>query len=497
MLEKLIKSIRINAGRAAFVIKDREYTYADLARCISGIRHTLHCAKDCRNGIVGVYTDDSLETYASIFAIWFEGMTFLPLNPKFPVARNLEILRITDTTTLLYAGIKPPDDIQQVGMELISTAGRFDDPADLTLKPVSEESMLYILFTSGSTGIPKGVPISRRNFHAFLRAFMGNNTHWNAADRFLQMFDLTFDVSVQCFTVPLLLGASIYTVSQEQIKYLAVYRILEKYHPTVAVMVPSVISFLRPYLEKIFLPAIRHTVFTGEAVPLSLVEAWLRCCPNTRIDDCYGPTEATIYCLSYRWDDSNRQVKSHQGVVSIGKPLQGITACIVDGKGRPVKPGTKGELIVAGDQVTEGYLNSTEKNKTSFIELETNRVRQRFYRTGDLVFADAEGDYMYCGRLDDQVQVQGFRVELGEIEFQAGKFLHQEKCIALAGSNQSGNTEIYLFITGQEKSIPGLTAHLQSALPFYMQPNKVILLESIPLNSSGKTDRNQLKALIR
>ncbi|MBN1414806.1 MAG: amino acid adenylation domain-containing protein [Bacteroidales bacterium] len=496
MLEKIRNSILAQANRNAFIIKDKTYSYHDFARCITGIRQLLRNFRNTRNNIVGVYTEDSIETYAAIYAIWFEGMTFLPLNPRFPDIRNQEIIKQTGTNILLFQSVNPPSSVGDLVENLECIKGVVSDTVDLSLNPFSDDDILYILFTSGSTGIPKGVPISRKNFRAFIDAFLENGYMWNEDDRFLQMFDFTFDVSVQCYTVPLLFGACICTVPHEGIKYLSVYKVFERHSPTVAIMVPSVLIFLRPYLKKIHLPDLRYTLFTGESVPVSIVEAWSRCCPNAVIDDCYGPTEATIYCLSYRWCRHNGKIKSYNGIVSIGKPFMGVTALVADDKNKPVPAGVKGELLIAGDQVTKGYLNDEEKNLSAFVTVTLKDKKQLFYRTGDLVFVDEQGDYMYCGRTDYQVQVHGFRVELGEIEYRAKHFMQTGNCVALARPNKSGNMEIFLFAEGNRERIPELMAYLQSALPYYMQPVKIIPVDAMPLNEHGKTDRKALIALM-
>lgn len=496
MLSRIRENILNNPNRTAFIIRGRAYSYHELRLYISGIRNLLHQHKNNSNKIIALITGDNIETYAAIYAIWFEGLTFLPINPRFPESRNLEIIKQANPSVILYSDIHPQQSFYKAVKKIISIKNNFAANVEMHLAPHHDDEAMYILFTSGSTGVPKGVPISYKNLESFIKSFLELDFRIDCNDRFLQMFDFTFDVSVFCYTVPLLIGATICTVPQDGIKYLSVYKILDKQKITVAAMVPSVIAFLKPYWNKIHLPHLRYTIFTGESVKSAIAEAWSKCAPNSVIDDFYGPTEATIFCHAYRCGKETSAIKSYNGVVSIGRPFSGITAVVVDENDTIVPKGTKGELLIAGDQITAGYLNNDDKNAVSFTTIESNGHSQRFYRTGDLVFADEQGDYMYCGRIDNQVQVHGFRVELGEIEYHAGKLLEGAACAAVARTNDSGNAEIYLFVEGNEDKISEITSSIQTSLPYYMHPLKIFSLKNLPVNANGKLDRNKLIDLI-
>ena len=365
----------------------------------------------------------------------------------------------------------------------------------IELPELEGDRTAYMLFTSGSTGIPKGVPISFRNLENFIDGFFGLGYKLDENDRFLQMFDLTFDLSVMSYLVPLTLGACVYTVPDNAIKYMAVYQLLEDHGITFAMMVPSMLSYLRPYFEDIRLEQLRNSVFCGEALYEDITREWSACIPNARIQNVYGPTEATIFCLSYDWTPTQDEGKSVRGIVSIGKPMKHTKAIVVDEKMKPVKQGEKGELCLAGGQLTAGYWNNPEKNNEAFF---THAIGETlaYYRTGDSAYVDANGDFIFCGRIDYQVKIQGYRVELHEIEHHARQYGKCRNVAAVAYENQLGTTSIHLFLEGGREYAGTIVDFLKTRLPYYMMPSGVTSLEHLPLNNNGKTDRKELLRLL-
>lgn len=220
---------------------------------------------------------------------------------------------------------------------------------------VLNETLAYILFTSGSTGKPKGVQITRANVAAFMDAFWKTGISIDQSDRCLQYFDLTFDVSVQSYLVPLTRGACTYTIPHDQIKYSYVYGLLEEHELTFGAMAPSMLCYLRPYFDEIESESMRYCIVTAEASPDDLIREWNRCIPNADIYDFYGPTEATIYCTYYKVPEEEPS-KTLNGMLSIGKPLPGMTTLIVDENLEILPLGEKGELCVAGSSIDSRLL---------------------------------------------------------------------------------------------------------------------------------------------
>ncbi len=487
LFENLGEAILKYGDNKAFCINGSYYSYHDLAEQISGIRILLNMNSYIPGKGIGIVTNDDLETYAAIIAIWLEGYYYVPLSPQMPAERNEHMIRQADIKTIIDSSAM----VSFPGCLIIESKRLPTAIVNLRPKAISGEALAYTLFTSGSTGIPKGVQITRNNLSEFVDSFFRIGLDTDERDRWLQMFELTFDLSVFSYLVPLLQGACIYTIPQKQIKYNYIFKLLDDYHLTVALMIPSVIHFLRPYFNEINNRALKYSLFCGEALHLDVAEKWSLCVPLAEILNVYGPSEATIFCTYYSFDRKAAN-KTQNGILSIGKPMEGTHVIVVDEKNHPVKDGETGELCLSGNQITPGYLHDHAKNETSFFEMEYGIESGRFYKTGDLCFIGPEGNIMFVGRLDSQIKINVFRVELSEIEFQARMYLSEMNVVALAYMNESEILEIGLFIESNEFKTLHLVNYLKEKLPFYMIPVKVWFVNDFPLNKNGKTDRKEL-----
>lgn len=471
ILDPVGRSFKDYANNNAFFIESQYYTYRQLAERISAIRAFIRAAEK-KEQIWGLALHNDLNTYASIFSLWMEGKAYVPLHPSWPEDRIASI-----QSQVGYSNVLDQCDAPYTG-DLLG------DWAD-----VSEEDLAYILFTSGSTGVPKGVQISRRNIAAFMDSFWQTGIDISSGDRCMQVFDLTFDVSVQSYLVALTRGACVYTVPYGQVKYLYAASLIQEQHITFGAMAPSMLTYLRPYFDEFDASSMKACILTAEACPVDLMEAWYGCAKNTEIYDFYGPTEATIYCTYYKLTRGGNNL-SLNGIISIGKPLANVQAIIIREDGSLVVGQEKGELCVAGDQVTPGYWDNPEKNASSFFV----RDGVRYYHTGDLCYWDESGNIMYSGRIDQQAKIQGFRVELGEIEHHARTFYqNNRRVIAIAFQNAQNLTEIALFVESQQEDTKSLVGYLRSKMPHYMIPTHILFEPSFPLNKSEKIDRNELK----
>ena len=492
VLTPLLESISNSKERNAFCIDGQFYTYNDLGRYISKIRCALLSAKK-HNQKVGLVINDDIETYASIFALWLEGNCYVPLHPNWPFERCIDICEQVELDLILDSS----KDSRYEDVNVISTANlqySFD-----MLSPrenVSDEELAYILFTSGSTGKPKGVMLMRKNVAAFMDSFWKTGIEISSEDRCLQAFDLSFDVSVQSYLVALTRGACVYTIPHGQIKYVYASELIEEHKITFGAMAPSMLRYLKPYFDEIDATSLKTCILTAEACPLNLMEDWFNCATNTDIYDFYGPTECTIYCTYYKLTKGGHN-KSLNGIISIGKPMANCIGLILDEQGNEVPTGEKGELCIAGDQVTKGYWMNEEKNASSFFYKEVDGVTLRFYHTGDLCYKDVDGDIMYSGRLDHQAKIQGFRVEMGEIEFHAREFLNGRNVVCLAFDNKELLTEIAMFIESEEFNPDEMIAYMRTKMPAYMIPTKLFYVPVFPLNSNDKVDKVKLKAMIK
>ncbi|MEO8086841.1 MAG: AMP-binding protein [Bacteroidota bacterium] len=490
-LDQLADSMHLFADEPAFCIGDKYFSYKELNNTIGKIQGLIGEAGVTTHCNIGILTYDDVETYSSVFAILYLGHAFVPINPLHPQERNQSIIDQAEIKVLLSSKSDEAAQAYSHGNTKLVLTASTSPGKEFTRVPLPEGQHAYILFTSGSTGVPKGVPLTVNNLNSFLEAFFSLGYNVDHRDRFIQMFDMTFDLSIMSYMAPLCIGACVYTVPFDAIKYMHVYKLMEQYELTFALLVPSILANLRQYFPEIDLPKMKYSLFCGEALFEDVTMEWAKCLPNALIQNVYGPTEATIFCMTYNVNRSGKN-KSLNGILSIGKPMKNMGACIADDTFKPLPPDEKGELCLCGEQITPGYWKNEPKNKEAFF----NYKGTRYYRSGDLCFCDDEGDYFYSGRVDFQVKINGFRVELSEIDHHAREYLKTHAVVAHAVVNDAGISQIYMFVENFKSSFDDLNSNLKLKLPSYMIPAKYFSIEKFPLNSNGKVDRKALMKMI-
>ncbi|MEU1709131.1 amino acid adenylation domain-containing protein [Streptomyces sp. NPDC005706] len=511
-----LASVRRVPENPALSLHGRTWTYRELdgiARLWAGAL----TRPGGRPGRVAILGHRSIVTYAGFLAALYAGATVVPLNKKYPVARNRDILERAEADALLadagsHAHLGPlldgladapavvlPESDEAPGTlpATVRTLTRGDladrvQPAEPVA--VAPGDGAYLLFTSGTTGLPKGVPISHANAAAFLSA----NTEryrFTEHDRFTNTFDQTFDLSV--FDLFMAWGSGGCLVPMDTYDLMTPLDFVRDNDITVWFSVPSVavLQHRRGALEPGRLPSLRWSLFCGEALPAATAQAWQEAAPGSVVENLYGPTEATIACLVHRWDPRTSPAGVVNGVVSIGSPYPGMAAAVLAEDGSPVPDGETGELCLTGRQVFEGYLNAPEQTRSAFHVLSSAfGPDHRWYRTGDLVRRLVSGEYGYVGRLDTQVKILGHRIETGEVE---AHLLRQERVdqavVVPVPGDEEGVTVLAGILAGDGIDVYDVDEELRRTLPPYMIPLTYHLLDAFPLNDNGKVDRKALR----
>ncbi|MCF7560803.1 AMP-binding protein [Sabulilitoribacter multivorans] len=489
-IKNIQNSIEYNSEHNVLCVNNVFYSYNDFATEIKKIRYAIANTIESTEKLIGLVTNDDIQTYASIIALWLEGKAYVPVNPEVPLDRNLQVFNSTQTQYVIDSSKESVYNNHIV----ISPLNLTESYPDLNPKKIEGEDLAYILFTSGTTGQPKGVPITFNNVQALVNAIDEEPTfNLNNTDRCLQMFELTFDFSVVTYLFPILAGSCMYTIPKGVIKYFYIFKLIKEKELTVLTMVPSIINYLRPYFHEINEESVRYCSFGGGALHTDIAKEWSNCLPNCKIFNYYGPTEFTVYSGFYPYHKETH-TKSYNGIIAIGKPQKDTLYLVVDDSNKEVPIGATGELCLGGPQITPGYWKNEERNKLSFFSREENGEQIRYYKTGDLCIKDEEGDFLYVGRADFQVKIRGYRVELSEIEYHAkAKSEKKVNMVAVDIYNKLGNAEIGLAIESNPFDTTQIFEYMKSKMPNYMIPMHVEFIEVFPHSINGKIDRKALK----
>jgi amino acid adenylation domain-containing protein len=507
-----LRSAERFAERPALEVGGETLSYEQLLGKARAIASTL-LAHDRQDGpaLTAVFGSRSTTAFAGVLGVLLRGHGYVPLNPRFPVSRNRDMLEragctaiVVDRTSAaaaadLVAGLHEPP--------LLVVPDRSDDQADRPVAPhcivttenggadldpleTAGEDPAYLLFTSGSTGKPKGVLVTHSNVRAFLDA-VDERYDLDETDRLSQLFDLTFDLSVFDLFAAWEHGACVCCPAASQL--LKPSDFVRDSALTVWFSVPSTAMFLQRLgaLKRDAFPGLRLSLFCGEALPSELASAWAEAAPNSILDNLYGPTEATIACTAYRWDRYSKPEQSE--LVPIGKPFGETVTRVVDETLREVLAGETGQLLLSGPQVVDGYWNDEDATALSFIRFQNADS----YLTGDRVMGTGpDGALHYVGRLDNQIKILGHRVELEEVEA-----ILMAECSAEAVAigwprTSSGAAGIVAFIADPSVDAAAVLRRVSTRLPDYMVPRELRLVEDLPLNANGKRDRKALVALL-
>ena len=498
-LEPILLSASEHGKRTAFCCDDKTATYDELFGIAQAIRSRLNERGVPHGRRIGIVTGDTVETYASLLAVWSLGAAYVPLNVHNPAERNAAIINQAGLEVIVSSRSRTewPRHLPEAAFtSVVCTTGLDPRPGTLALPERDPSDLAYLFFTSGSTGAPKGVPISHGNLSAFMDTVLTQMSYdFDSSDRFLQMFELTFDLSVVSILAPWSVGGCCCVVPERGIAYMNILKTIEQQQVTVALMVPSVLQYMQRFFGEVRFPALRLSQFCGEALMQDMAAEWSQCVPNARIENMYGPTEATIYCTRYEWARERAATESVNGIVPIGNAMPGTRTVVIDTNGNPCEEGARGELCLSGNQVMTGYWKNPEKTEQTFVSFPGVEGDAKAYRTGDIAYVSSSGGLIYCGRLDSQVKIDGHRVELAEIEHFARQFIGSSAAAVVVAGDRSATGRLHLFIGLENIDRAGLEQCLKANLPNYMWPTSTTVLSELPLNRNGKIDRPALVRL--
>jgi len=480
---KTLVRILGNYGRhPALALDGHVWSYADVLDRAADLAALVQ-ARDAKASLIGILANKSFTAYAAALAAHLGSKGYVPLNVKFPAQRLAEMLVRSGARTLIVdqEGLRRLDQLLSrigrescltiIGLELdsfggldgmasghrfllLARAGGLRDWPGLSAGIASNTA--YLLFTSGTTGTPKGLPVSFANLDAYV-SHISERFPLLPTDRASQTFDLTFDLSVHDIFATWAAGACLYPLTDTRLLNPAQF--IREAGLTAWFSVPSVAMLMA----------------------------------DSRVVNLYGPTETTIAIAAHEWDVAARRQTAREGIVPIGRVFPTQRFCLLAANGSPLPEGPgRGELCLNGSQVTAGYLAAEDKTAEQYLALP--KLGPGFwYRTGDLVEMDGEGILHFLGRVDNQVKINGYRVELGEVEAALRAASGAQMVVALPWAAGTPNAQaLVAFIVGRHQDAGPILNRCRDALPDYMVPTRIIWKPSLPLTMNGKIDRRTL-----
>jgi amino acid adenylation domain-containing protein len=472
------------------------------------------------SGLVAVFASRSLTAFAGSLAVFGAGSAHVALNPAHPPRRSAAILEQAEVTTVIAGAeslailpelldLAPAIRVVIAAESADLSALRASHPAvhfvdanqvaageraaRFMAPAVASDDLAYLVFTSGSTGVPKGVAVSHGNLAAYMRNFRALAAPLST-DRVATTFELTFDVALHDMFQAWFSGAALCVVPARQLlapaRFIRNERITYWFSVASAAMLMERQGTLKPGV----FPLLRVSMLCGEPLPAGAAAAWAAAAPGSVLYNVYGPTETTMELAFYRWLPERSIAACRRGIVPIGVPFDDHQHLLLDTQEREIDGAGRGELLLAGPQVTQGYWKLAERTAQSFV-----RLRDRagvWYRTGDLVERDENGVYHFVGRLDHQVKLRGHRIELGEIEAALREVAQTSLVAVVAHPVIDGNAQgLVAFVAGGSGAgVDVLRQGLAARLPAAMVPDRIERVDDLPLNANQKIDRNALLA---
>lgn len=507
-------SARKHPEDLAVVDRDRSLTYGELDRRANQIAHVLIERGTIKGDRVGLYLDKSIESIVGVYGVMKTGAAYVPLDPDAPVTRLAYIASDCGIRCLLTGAEKQEQLAAMLDAEtkietliLLNSIGTDNTPGDVVVLGIKQidaatsdslrmdivdQDLAYILYTSGSTGEPKGVMLTHRNALAFV-AWAAEEFALVRSDRLSSHAPLHFDLSVFDLYAAAYAGATVVLVPPKASLFPnQIVRFIQDNGITVWYSVPSILSMvtLRGGLKKTTLPTLRTILFAGEVFPIKYLRELMGLVPQARFANLYGPTETNVctwYDVPLLDDDLNEPVP-------IGVAVDNDEVFAVKDDGGLALPGEVGELYVRGATVMRGYWGDAGRTALRLVpDPFGSAFADPVYRTGDLVEVQDGGCYRYVGRRDAQIKSRGYRIELGDVEAALNLHPGVVECAVVAVADELVTNRLVAYVTVREETTDlDLARFCGQRLPRYMVPESFTLLAEMPKTSTGKIDRRSL-----
>jgi amino acid adenylation domain-containing protein len=485
------QQVQRTPNKIAVTFGNESITYMELNARANQLANYLRKRGVVRETLVGLSMERSIEMMVGLLGIQKAGGAYVPLDPAFPRERIAYIIADAKAPILITQEsllTQLPDHAAEVicldaDWDEIARESKEDLPRIST-----PENLIYVLYTSGSTGNPKGVQLEHRNVVNFLNT-MRKQPGMGPDETLLAVTTLSFDIAGLELYLPLTTGARVVIASKEEAQDGSLLMPLIKRHQ-VTVMQATPATW-RMLLDLNWAGDRKLKVLCGgEALPHDLAEQLLPKC--SALWNMYGPTETTIWSSIYKVEHNM------PGVAPIGRPIGNNTMYILDALKNPMPIGVPGELYIGGDGVARGYINRPDLTADKFIpDPFSQKPGALLYRTGDLARFLADGNIQFLGRADFQVKVRGFRIELGEIEAVLGRYSGIMQNVVVVREDKPGDKRLVAYMVQEGDEVPAIESlrqHLRQKLPEYMVPSAFMYLDEFPLTPNGKVDRRALPA---
>ncbi len=481
-------------GAAAVVFEDATLTYAQLDARANQLAHHLQNLGVGPEVLVGLSVERSLEMVVGLLGILKAGGAYLPLDPAYPPER-LAFMFEQARPKLLLTQARLLHQLPPYGGSVFRLDEDWQTVAALpTTAPAhkaSPQQLAYVMYTSGSTGEPKGICISQASIAQLVRKT--NYIDLKPGDQIGQAANICFDATTFEVWGALLNGATVHLLNADDVLDPARFASQLQQRRFNTLFLTTALFNQLAQIDPGLFASLDYLLFGGEAVDVRQVAAVLEGGKPRNLLHVYGPTETTTFATWLPIVD----IDNNSATIPIGRGLSGVRIYVLDGGLQPVPAGVVGELYVAGSGLARGYLGRRTLTAERFVADPFGPAGGRMYRTGDLVRWRADGAVEFVGRADQQVKIRGFRIELGEIEAALARHRSVARSAVLAREDTPGVKRLVAYVVpaaGESADAAVLRSHLAESLPDYMVPSAFVLLKELPLTPNGKLDRRALPA---